>query len=490
MPQSQAESTPGKPRSGKARLFAALIVLFHGLGFLSSINAVMSTRTSQGAIAWAVSLNTFPYLAVPAYWVFGRSRFQGYVLARRVTDVEVDRIVREARESVAPYRIPENERDQATWAAEGLADMPVLGGNRADLLIDGDATFESIFRGIEEAERYILVQFFIVKDDGLGQALRDRLVAKAKQGVRVLFLFDEIGSHGLPSSYTQELRDAGAEVFAFNTRKGRRNRFQLNFRNHRKIVIVDGKVAWIGGHNVGDEYLGKDPKLGHWRDTHVRIEGPSVLRAQLAFAEDWHWATAAGPNLDWIAHPAPEGNEARVLILPSGPADDLETANLMFVHAINSAQERIWISSPYFVPDHSVIVALQLAGLRGVDVRILIPDRPDHLLVYLAAFSYFDDASRTGVKFYRYMNGFLHGKAMLIDRSVATVGTANFDNRSFRLNFEITAAISEPAFVSSVEKMFQADFDNSRLMEEGEYDRKPWWFRLGVRFADLTAPVQ
>lgn len=490
MSRNQTSTEPEQPRSKRGRMIIVLVVLFHVLGVLSSINAVTSTRTSQGAIAWVVSLNTFPYLAVPAYWVFGRSKFRGYVLARRVTDARVEQTLREALESVAPYRVPEDERTEATRAAERMAEMPVLGGNRVDLLIDGDATFESIFRGIEDAEEYILVQFFIVKDDSLGRALKDRLVTKAKEGVRVHFLYDEIGSKRLPARYTRELRDAGAEVYAFNTRKGPRNRFQLNFRNHRKVVIVDGKVAWIGGHNVGDEYLGKDPKIGHWRDTHVRIEGPSVLRAQLSFAEDWYWATEARANLHWTGHPDPGGGDARVLIIPTGPADDLETANLMFVHAINSARERIWISSPYFVPDQSVIVALQLAGLRGIDVRILIPDRPDHLLVYLAAFSYFNQAGQTGVKFYRYLDGFLHGKAMLIDESVATVGTANFDNRSFRLNFEITAAISDSSFVSRVEDMFEADFRGSRLMEEGEFDRKPWWFRVGVRFAALTAPIQ
>jgi cardiolipin synthase len=178
-----------------------------------------------------------------------------------------------------------------------------------------------------------------------------------------------------------------------------------------------------------------------------------------------------------------------VLIIPTGPADDLETCNLMFIHAINSAKKRIWIASPYFVPEHSVIVALQLAGLRGVDVRIMVPDNPDQMLVYLAAYSYFDEAGQTGVKFYRYQDGFLHEKAMLIDDQVATIGTANFDNRSFRLNFEITAAIVDPTLVTKVEHMFQDDFARSRLMQEGEYDRKPWYFRLGVKVARLASPI-
>jgi cardiolipin synthase len=162
----------------------------------------------------------------------------------------------------------------------------------------------------------------------------------------------------------------------------------------------------------------------------------------------------------------------------------------MFIHAINSARERIWIASPYFVPDEAVVKALQLAGLRGVDVRILIPDKADHLGVYLAAFSYLDEAGSTGVKFYRYTDGFLHEKVMLIDHELATIGTANFDNRSFRLNFEITALVADEDFADQVRRMFEDDFAASRLMEPGEYAAKPWWFRFGVRLARLTAPIQ
>jgi cardiolipin synthase len=472
-------------------MIAVIVVAFHVVGFLSSIHAVMSTRTPQGAIAWVVSLNTFPYLAVPAYWVLGRSRFQGYVTARQAGEATLHPLTAQAAARVAEYRVPDSVMADAPAgrAAERLAGIPYLGGNRVDLLVDGDATFESILAGIDSATSYVLFQFFIVHDDEIGREVKDHLIRKAHEGVRVYFLYDEVGSHDLPNSYKDELRAAGVEVYNFHTQKGPRNRFQLNFRNHRKVVVVDGAVAWIGGHNVGDEYLGRDPKWGHWRDTHMRITGPAALAAQLSFVEDWHWATGAVLSLDWTPHPATDG-DVPVLIIPSGPADDLETANLMFVHAINTARERIWIASPYFVPDHSVVVALQLAGLRGVDVRILVPAKADHLLVYLAAFAYFKDAGETGVKFYRYTDGFLHEKAMLIDDGVATIGTANFDNRSFRLNFEITGVVVDSAFAGQVEEMFEDDFSKARLVEGDELADKSFWFRLAVRLAALTAPIQ
>lgn len=470
-------------------MITAVLVVFHVLGLLSSIHAIMNGRTEQGTIAWAVSLIAFPYLAVPAYWVLGRSRFHGYVGVRRENMREVAGVTKEALAAVSAFAVAGAEVDTAARAAEHLAGLPFLRGNAAQLLVNGDATFRSILDGIDSAREYVLVEFYIVHDDGIGRELKAHLVERAGAGVRVRFLYDEVGSHDLPRAYVDGLRAAGIEVHEFHTRKGPRNRFQLNFRNHRKIVVVDGRVAWVGGHNVGDEYLSRDPKIGPWRDTHVRIEGPAALGAQLAFAEDWHWAAGGELELRW--DPVRSGTgDAPVLIVPSGPADTLETANLMYIHAINSATERIWIASPYFVPDKPVTDALQLAGLRGVDVRILIPDKPDNPLVGLAAYSYLDDAGLTGARFHRYGAGFLHEKVMLVDRVTATVGTANFDNRSFRLNFEITAVISDAAFAREVEEMFEADFARSRVMEPGEYDRKPWWFRFGVRLARLTGPIQ
>jgi cardiolipin synthase len=457
---------------------------------MSAVHAVMNTRTEQGAIAWGIALVAVPFVAVPAYWILGRSRFEGYVTARKASEETGEDLFAGVRERVAPFRLSGGAFGQALLATERLADQPVLRGNEVDLLVDGQATFESMFDGIDSARDYILFQFFIVKDDEIGRQVKKHLIAKAEEGVRVFFLYDEVGSHALARAYLDELKAAGIEVSAFNTRKGPGNRFQLNFRNHRKVVLVDGRIAWVGGHNVGDEYLGGDPEFGHWRDTHVRIEGPSVLGVQLAFAEDWHWATDRLLQLNWTPKPV-AGSDTGILILPTGPADELETASLMFTHAINNAHERIWIASPYFVPDPAVMQALQLAGLRGVDVRILIPDKPDHYLVYLAAFSFIEDAGRTGVRFFRYTNGFLHQKVMLIDDHAATIGTANFDNRSFRLNFEITALILQnPAFITEVEMMLESDFAHAREVASTELEEKPWWFRFAVKFARLTSPVQ
>jgi cardiolipin synthase len=465
-----------------------LISVLELLGILSAAHAIMSVRTPQGTIAWAVSLVAAPFVAVPAYWVFGRNKFKGYVRARQHQLERLGDIIRQANEKLVRSSTVGQAGPGAVAATEKLARVPFTGGNRIDLLIDGEATFSSILDGIRAARDYVLVQFYIVRDDELGQRLASEMADKARSGVAVRFLYDEIGSFGLPGSFVERLRAAGVEVTPFHSRKGRGNRFQLNFRNHRKTVVVDGRVAWVGGHNVGVEYLGQDPDIGPWHDVHVRLEGPAVVGAQLAFVEDWRWATDRMPEgLSW--QPAERAGCAESLIIASGPADPLETALLMFMHAINSAKERIWIASPYFVPDDAVVQALQLAALRGVDVRVLIPEKADSRLVTLAAYSYFEDLKAVGARFYRYQGGFLHGKFMLMDHQIASVGTANFDNRSFRLNFEITAVVSDETFAGEVRQMFEHDFRNSRLMVSGELDAKPLWFRLAVRVTRLLAPL-
>jgi cardiolipin synthase len=283
------------------------------------------------------------------------------------------------------------------------------------------------------------------------------------------------------------LEKAGVHVEAVRTAHWGR-RFQINFRNHRKVVVVDGRAAFVGGHNVGDEYVGLHPQLSPWRDTHVEIRGPAVLATQLAFVEDWYWATHAVPDLIW----APQSvcaSDQRVLILPTGPADRLDTCALFFVQAINLSRERVWITSPYFVPDESVISALQLAALRGVDVRIMLPSRPDHKLVHLASLSYVDESVRNGVKLYRYQKGFLHQKALLVDDELAAVGTANLDNRSFRLNFEFTVLVADRNFAAEVADMLEEDFRNCRPIAEDEYASRALPVRIAARIARLLAPV-
>ncbi|MGB1129844.1 MAG: cardiolipin synthase [Haloferula sp.] len=474
----------------RRKITGATVLIAHVLGAFTSVQAIMETRTSQGAIAWAISLNTIPYVAVPAYWVFGRSDFKGYVTARRTERKQLEPFWDQFEASLLERNlVPEPERPDP-YVTEELAKLPATIGNDAELLIDGEQTFPSILQGISRANDYILVQFYIIRDDPTGHELREALIRKATAGVRCLVLYDEIGSK-LPKSFLGPMREAGVQIHPFNSTQGDTNRFQLNFRNHRKIVIVDGKEAWVGGLNVGDEYKGLDPKVGYWRDTHMRVEGPIVQTIQVSFAEDWQWAAKQTLiDLNWDPQPAENGSNVRMLCLPSGPVDPMETCTLFFLYAINTAKKRLWIATPYFVPDQQFISALQLAALRGVEIRLLIPDEGDSSMVDLSAWSFLPELHQSGIEVYRYTKGFMHHKVTVIDDRYCTIGTANFDNRSFRLNFEVTMGVDDEEFTSEVVRMLEEDFSNARKVERGEYDQKSGWFKFWSRASRLAAPVQ
>ena len=469
-------------------LLSLLAGLIHLSGFFSALHAAVRTRTAQGAVAWTISLVTFPYLALPLYWVFGRGKFHGYVAARRSGDLKINHIAADLRLRLQSGGEVADVSAQPSGAVfERLAGIPFTSGNRLHLLLNGCAAFGAIFAAIDGAEDYVLVQSYLIRDDDLGRDLKSRLCGKAKAGISVYLLYDEIGSQGLPGGFAAELRRAGVTVSSFSTTQGPVNRFQLNFRNHRKVVVVDGHTAFVGGLNFGDEYLGRNPQYGAWRDTQVRISGPAVQGVQLAFVEDWFWAAREVPALSWNPRSG-QGNMV-ALALPTGPADYWDSCELFLLEAITSAQRRIWIATPYFVPDEQVLGALQLARLRGVEVRLLLPGKADHLWVDWASYAHYPIAERAGIEIYRYQAGFLHQKILLVDDRLASVGTANLDNRSFRLNFEISLLVMDTGFARQVEAMLMADFANSRKAQAGELDDKSLWFRFGVSLSRLLAPI-
>ena len=493
------------------------LIAAHLLGAIAACHAIMNTRTSQGAVAWAVSLVAVPYLTFIPYLFLGRSKFAGYVDARRQHnhamreympdymsnkgdepkgDQTGERTRSGARQPglhgspahhAASDKASEHLGNHTIRALTELSGMSFMPGNNVRLLINGEAAFAAIFDAIDQARSYVIVQFFIVRDDALGRALLNKLVARTAQGVRVYFLYDSIGSFDLSHRYIKDLREGGVKVHAFATHRRFVNRFQINFRNHRKIVVVDGERAFVGGLNVGVEYLGKKPPLAPWRDTHIDIQGPAVAQVQYVFVEDWHWATQRMPD---VSSPQRDsGADMHCQVVGSGPADKQETCSLFFVEAINAARRRIWITTPYLVPDEAVFAALRLAVMRGVDVRILIPVRRDHLVVFEASKLYAYDAVRAGIQVFRYQPGFVHQKVVLIDDSAAAIGSANLDNRSFRLNFEIMVLTVDRGFAAEVEAMLKDDFAQSRQVERAEYTHSPAWRRVAMHVARLFAPI-
>ncbi|WMS42383.1 cardiolipin synthase [Acuticoccus sp. MNP-M23] len=449
-----------------ALVWVMIVIAIHVVGVVAAFRAAQHAHTAQGAVAWGISLIAIPYFALPLYLFIGPPR---------PGELEVDQadFRADAYASLLTLRMPPEAIApiEEKWRLlERLSPAPAIYSGPPRLLIDGGEVFDAVFKAIEAAEHEIVVQFYIYRDDGLGRRLHEALCRRSREGVKVLLLYDGIGARNVPEAYWEGLRKAGVDAHEFHLRRRLPKVMRLNYRNHRKLVAVDGKVAIIGGPNVGDEYLGLDPKFGAWRDTAIEITGPAARVAQASFVVDWQWA---GGDPAALEHPpvkvSPSFANTPVLLLPTGPADTLPACSLSLMHLIGSARKRLWLTTPYFVPDLDVLSMLKVAALRGVDVRVMIPDRPDHTIVWLAGFTYADEVMRADVKLYRYMEGFMHHKVMLVDDEVAAIGTVNFDNRSLHLNFENTVVVMDKAFTAKVAAMLERDFARCRPHMDSPY---------------------
>lgn len=459
-----------------------VLVIAEFAGILLAFDVVMRPRSSQGTIAWFIALISMPIITIPLYLLFGRTRFNGYAEAIRdkvsrigeqLADWHTDMV-----ESAAP---PRKYLASIEAVVRRLTRIPFTQGNEVELLIDGEATYHSMLEAIAKAGTYIFVQFYIVRDDGTGRRLRDALIEKARTGVRVCFLYDEIGCLKLPAAYLDVMRNESIEVSGFKTTQGRNNRFQINFRNHRKLLIVDGHISFIGGLNLGDEYL-------TFRDTHMRVEGPASQHIQLSFLKDWYWATGQVPENSKAVKPSANGNQA-VAIVNTGPADETTNCSILFTTLINMTQHRLWITSPYFVPDDVMVRAFQAAAIRGVDVRIILPGKAGKKIVQAASFTYYKSMLNCGIRLFRYPDRFLHQKVVLVDNGLAGVGTVNLDNRSIYLNFEATGLVADNGFAKDVEAMLIADLECSEEVNSAHFDDKPLWFRVAARVSRLASPL-
>lgn len=460
----------------------AVLLVSEFFGVLLAIDAIMRPRSPQGAIAWSVALVSIPTVAIPIYLVFGRTQFRGYAEALRDKERQLDERIPDWYRLMAGFAAeprPGLERIQAV--ARRLTGVPFTRGNRVDLLVDADATYGAMLGAIRQARSYVLVQFYIVRDDTSGRALRDALISRARDGVRVYFLYDEVGSIKLPSSYLDEMRRESIQVSGFRTTQGFHNRFQINFRNHRKLLVVDGRTGFIGGLNLGDEYH-------DFRDTHLQIDGPAVHQIQLTFRKDWYWATREIIEVDDQPIVTADPGQA-VSIVNTGPADPVPKCSILFSELVASAGSRVWIASPYFVPDDVMTRALQSAAQRGVDVRVLLPDEPDQRFVELASLTYYTEMISTGVRLFRYRGRFMHHKVVLVDDALAAVGTVNLDYRSLYLNFEETAVIVDLQFARRVEAMLEDDLSHCDEVLSGHLESERLHTRIQARIARLAAPL-
>ncbi|GAA4334863.1 cardiolipin synthase [Pigmentiphaga soli] len=449
---------------------------------------ILQRRPPLSTVLWLLLLPLLPYAGFIVYYFFGPQRLERRRLKRLRSRAVVAGQAERARLRESRHDAPAAMRQMVTL---GLAtsDAPLSSAHGLQLLVGGGQTYESFIQAIDAARDHIHVEFYIYEPDRIGTALRDRLVVKARQGVTVRFLIDALGSARLGRHFLRPLREAGAHVCFFHDVKiGRRLRPVTNYRNHRKILVCDGRVGFTGGMNVTDE---EDERVRDdaYHDVHLRIEGGAVRWLQMVFLEDWTYATglnAPDHDLDALLPDAQPGPHL-VQILSSGPDDQREAIHRMQVAAINAATERVWLTTAYFVPSEAALMSLTLAAQRGVDVRLLVPERSDSLVVTAAARSYFDELIDAGVKVWEYRDRMLHSKTLVVDDAYSFVGTANFDNRSFQLNFEVTALIYGPDMAHALRRQFETDLRHAARVPKN----RPAWFgrRLGDATARLFSPV-
>ncbi|MFL0584143.1 cardiolipin synthase [Solibacillus silvestris] len=363
--------------------------------------------------------------------------------------------------------------------------------NDVKIFVDGSDKFEALINDILHAKNHIHIQYYIFKLDNLGQRIVNALIKKAKQGVKVRVLFDEMGSRGVRKRHFKELIEAGGEVEVFFPSILPLINPRLNFRNHRKISIIDGRIGYIGGFNVGDEYLSLSDRFGYWRDTHLRIEGSAVHPLQTRFILDWNQASAKNDIFyaERYFPIIPQKGTAALQIISSGPDTEWEVIKNNYLHLITNAKKYVYIQSPYFIPDESFFDAIRIAALSGIDVRIMIPNKPDHLFVYWATYSYVGPLVEAGAKVYHYEKGFIHAKMIVVDDEIASVGTANIDVRSFSLNFEVNALLYDRLLAHRLAEIFESDIlDCSELTFE-LYKNRSNFIKFKESISRLLSPI-
>ena len=494
-------------------VFYALIAIY-ALAVYNCIK-VLGNRTSAGAsIAWILLHLTVPYVAVPLYYLLGDFRIRGYVrrhraAQQRIDDTGVSPLLEAAPKTsdLAPSLQANYRSFHHVFRQFGSAFVPQHGD--VELLVDGQATFKAIFAAISSAKSYIIVQYYIVRSDRLGLELKRLLSERAKQGITVFMLYDDMGSFWLSRKYIRDLRQAGVKVERFLPIARFKRAFQVNFRNHRKLVVVDGQVAFTGGLNIGEEYAAKRSvklRQRYWRDTHLQLTGGLVAQMEDVFFEDWYFSTKElidlaqlattsekKPNLP-MAEPSPHAVAARpakkvLQLIPTGPTDATVISLLFVIQMINAAKERLWIATPYLVPDSSLVRALELAALRGVDVRLMIPRTSDSLVMQWVSLSYAKEMKSRGIQILLYVKGFMHQKVFLVDHGLAAIGTMNVDNRAMFLNFEMMVLIHDEAFNQQVAEMLETDFSTCRPLKRKTGRFRRYLETLRGNAASLLAPM-
>ncbi|GAK06135.1 cardiolipin synthetase [Geomicrobium sp. JCM 19037] len=464
---------------------------------LAAIIVFMERKDIHATWAWLLILMFLPFIGFVLYLILGqnlsRKRLFNWDGIEKIgLKDSIDAQLRTLEDNTFAFR-NETEQNNSNLITMLLRSDGALltQNNDIDVFTDGVDKFSELLADIATAKNHVHMQYYIFRNDLIGKRIIHLLTEKAQAGVRVRILYDDMGSRKLARKHFRELIDAGGEVGVFFPSRIPYMNSRLNYRNHRKIVVIDGSIGYVGGFNVGDEYLGRTKKFGYWRDSHLRIRGSSVKALQTRFILDWNQASKAHEIHydDLYFPPVKSRGDIAAQIVSSGPDTEAEEIKNGYIKLITSARESVYIQTPYLIPDSSLLDALRIAALAGKDVRIMIPNKPDHIFVYWATYSYMGELLKTGVRFFIYDAGFIHAKMIVVDRSVGSIGTANIDVRSFRLNFEVNAFMYHAALGEKLAAIFENDLLHCSEMTAQRYHDRSLYIRFKESVSRLLSPI-
>lgn len=488
-------------------LFIGYMVISYVLGAILSMSIILENRDPAKTMTWLLIFILLPGIGLVIYGIFGRNIrkikiFKTQKLANNIKEEklfedldEIEALVKLEMESIKNDKLLDDEDDVAKKRVISLllntGKFPFTVNNKVEVFENGSKKFDRLIEDIKNAKEHIHLEYFIIKDSEIGHKIKEELIKKAQEGVQIRILYDDVGCwrFWFHRDFFNEMKRKGIKIEPFLPAKFPVIGGKLNYRNHRKIVVIDGTIGYTGGINIGDEYVGKNKKFGYWRDTHIRMEGTSVYMLQMVFLIDWYYTTREViitkkyfPDIEYKG-------DSMIQVVASGPDSDWEAIHYAYFSAICQAKKSVYIETPYFIPDESILRALKSAALSGVDVRIIFPKIADHKIVNSASYSYFEDILKSGGKVYLYTKGFMHSKVVIIDDKIASTGSANMDLRSFMLNFEINAFIYDKEIIKIMTKDFFTDIEDSEPLDRERFEKRSIIMKTKQSIARLFSPI-
>lgn len=469
-------------------LFYSILLAVYVITILSIVGLVISeNRNPVKSLAWVTVLLVVPVFGLILYILFGRSiknkRFITKRNRRKLKRHETAKAFNASNHSLSA------ESAQLIRLGQSLMSSPFYEGNDVKMFNNGADKFKSLIDDINNAKSYIYLLYYIFLDDATGRSIADALIRKAKEGVKVKIIYDHVGSINTSGKFFRRLQDAGIEIYPFFKVHFPFLGSRINWRNHRKIAIIDGRVGYIGGMNIADRYINGGDKYDFWRDAHLRVTGPILRSLNHAFSTDWNLIGQPVPEEFSPDHIEYKPDGVGMQLVTSGPNNQWSNISLILLKAIGSAKRRIYLQTPYFLPTEGLLRALQAAALAKIDVRIMMPANPDSILLRYASRSYIKESLQSGIKFYLYNRGMLHSKLMIVDDEFVTIGSANFDFRSFEHNFEANLFVYSREFNEKATAQFLSDMADSTRVLPYDWLHRPFSSKLKESIMRPLAPI-